>query len=86
MGCHGRLDARARAKHAALAHEGLSATDLAGGGERDEALWRWYFQERLGKPVPADLAAYSKRFGFGDPGALLRAVLIERWYTASAER
>lgn len=86
MSCHGRLDARARAKHAALAHSGLSAADLAAGGEPDEALCRWYFEERLGRPVPDDLAAYAARFGFGDPDALLRAVRLERWYAALTHR
>lgn len=83
MSCHGRLHAQARDKQAALEREGLCAADLAGSSTSDEeALWRWYFNERLGKPVPEDLTAYAKRFGFGDPGALLRAVLIERWYAA----
>jgi hypothetical protein len=86
MSCHGRLHARAWAKQAALAHAGLDAADLADDGERDaEALWRWYFHERLGKSVPDDLAVYAERFGFGDPDALFRAVLVERWYTAAAE-
>jgi hypothetical protein len=82
MSCHGRLHAHARAKQAALEREGLRAADLAGRGESDEAPWRWYFQERLGKPVPDDLAAYAERFGFESTGALLRAVLLERWYAS----
>jgi hypothetical protein len=53
---------------------------VAAGGETDGAPWRWYFQERLGRPVPDDLAAYAARFGLGDPGALLRAVRLEHWY------
>ncbi|WP_437327085.1 hypothetical protein [Sorangium sp. So ce381] len=46
-----------------------------------DALWRWYFNERLGKPVPEDLETYAALFGFASAGALLRSVLIERWYT-----
>ena len=41
--------------------------------------WRWYFEERLGRPVPDDLAAYAARFGLDDEAALLRAVQLERW-------
>ena len=84
MSCHGRLHARALAKQAALEREGLRAADLAGGGgggdDGDEALLRWYFEARLGRPVPEDLGGYAERLGFGDPGSLLRAVRIERWY------
>ncbi|HSJ99983.1 MAG TPA: hypothetical protein VK932_02035, partial [Kofleriaceae bacterium] len=82
MSCHGRLRARALAKQAALEREGLRAADLAegGGDDSDEALLRWYFEERLGRPVPADLGGYAERLGFGAPGALLRALRIERWY------
>jgi hypothetical protein len=85
MSCHGRLHAQARAKQAALEREGLSVADLAGNSGSDDALWQWYFQERLGKPIPEDLAAYAERFGFADPGALHRTVLLERWYTSSTE-
>ncbi|HTN89738.1 MAG TPA: hypothetical protein VL242_38955 [Sorangium sp.] len=59
---------------------GLDALDPAGSGVDDaDALWRWYFTERLGKPVPEDLETYAARLGFAGAGALLRAVLIERW-------
>jgi hypothetical protein len=85
MSCHGRLHARARAKQAALARAGLSTADVAAGGETAEALCRWYFQERLDRPVPEDLAAWAARFGFGDPGALLRAIRLEHWYATAAE-
>lgn len=85
MNCHGRLHAQARAKQAALEREGLCLADLTG-REGDQAPpWQWYFQERLGKPVPDDLGAYARRFGFEGTGALLRAVLLERWYATAAE-
>lgn len=81
MGCYGRLHEQARAKRAALAREGLDVASLSAGGAGEaEALWRWYFTERLGQPVPDDLAAYAERFGFADVHALFRAVLLERWY------
>ncbi|MGK3967360.1 hypothetical protein WMF38_24705 [Sorangium sp. So ce118] len=80
MGCYGRLEEQARAKRAAMEREGLDALDLAGSGVDDaDALWRWYFTERLGKPVPEDLETYAARLGFAGAGALFRAVLIERW-------
>lgn len=82
MGCYGPLQARVRAKRTAFAREGLDAPDLSGSGVSEaEALWRWYFNERLGKPVPDALPAYAERFGFADVDALFRAVLLERWYS-----
>jgi hypothetical protein len=85
MSCHGRLHARALAKRAALEREGLVAADLADGGASDgddsaEALLRWYFEARLGRPVPEDLGGYAERLGYAEPGALLRALRIERWF------
>ncbi|MEO8705209.1 MAG: TfuA-like protein [Kofleriaceae bacterium] len=79
MSCHGRLQGQARAKQVALAREGLRVADLI--ANTGEELWRWYFEERLGKPVPADLAAYADRFGFGSTVAMRGAVALERWYT-----
>lgn len=82
MGCYGRLHAQVRAKQAALGRGGMDAPDMAGSGVSDaEGLWRWYFTERLGKPVPEDLETYAERFGFVDAGALFRSVLLERWQT-----
>lgn len=78
MSCHGRLQGQARAKQTALARNGLRVADLVAAS--DEALWRWYFEERLGKPVPADLAAYAERFGFESTAAMQAAVALERWY------
>jgi hypothetical protein len=86
MSCHGRLHAQAQAKRAALEREGLRAADLAGAGDGDASLWRWYFEERLGKAIPADLAAYAERFGFEGTGALLSAVKLERWYADLTNR
>jgi hypothetical protein len=80
MGCYGRLHARVRAKKAVIEREGLDALDLAGSGVSDaEALWRWYFTERLGKPVPDDLETYAASFGFEGVEALFHSVLLERW-------
>jgi hypothetical protein len=83
MSVYGRLHAQARAKQAALEQQGLTPADLAGGSESDAALWRWYFEERLGRPVPGDLAGHARRLGFTDTDALLRAVRLERWYASS---
>lgn len=80
MSCHGRLQAQARAKQAAIERAGLAAADLAAGDGDDASLLQWYFEARLGRPIPEDLGAYAERFGFGDPGALLRALRIERWF------
>jgi hypothetical protein len=32
------------------------------------------------RPVPEDLGGYAERLGYAEPGALLRALRIERWF------
>lgn len=81
LGCYGHLRARIDDKRERLPPSPL---DLAGSGLADrEALWRWYFNDHLGRPVPEDVAMYAERLGFADLGALFRAVLRERWYQES---
>jgi hypothetical protein len=65
-GAYERLAARAAAKRAALASQGLD--DAHGAGERDgaraTALRLWFFEQRLGRQLPDDLAAAARDFGF----------------------
>lgn len=82
---YGRLQSRCRAKRAALERCSLSVADLRV-PEDEDVLWGWYFMERLGKPVPDDLAAYAKRLGFPNKAALFRAALVEHWYAAASEQ
>jgi hypothetical protein len=71
---------RARSKQRTLKAAGvwepsLSETDLA-----EEELWRWYFEERLARPVPSDVAQFAKAIGYLDVETFQRDVLREFWY------
>jgi hypothetical protein len=49
----------------------------------DQAAIAWYFAERLGTAVPADLAGYARSAGFHDEQAFRAAVRQEHQYTAT---
>jgi hypothetical protein len=60
------------------------------GGEGDPGLtmaelWRWYFEEHLGRPEPPDIEAYARSAGFADGDELRRAAAQERLYTRHLE-
>jgi hypothetical protein len=74
------LEDRALAKHRALATRGLSNPGLAEAGLDEAELWRWWFGERLGRPVPEDLEAYARSLDLPDGAALRRLVLRELLY------
>jgi hypothetical protein len=76
-GEYGALLERTRRKAHALAKAGLERPGLAETGLTEEALWRWYFTERLGGAVPTGLDLYALRLGFADVDALRRAALRE---------
>ena len=48
-------------------------------------LLSWYFEERLGRSVPADAAAYARQLGLPDRGALVRTLLGEYCYLRLVE-
>jgi hypothetical protein len=79
-GDYSRLVARAREK--------LADRDGQPGTARSETdAIGWYFTERLGLTVPADLASYARSAGFRDEQAFRQAVRHERRYAgASAGR
>lgn len=79
-GEHAALAARARDKQRLLAARGAESPTLVDAGLTEAALFRWYFEERLGRPVPADTVAYAAAEGFADTDALRRAVLREIMY------
>jgi hypothetical protein len=79
-GDYAALAARARAKQEALAARGLDNPSLGDCDLPLPDLWRWYFEERLGRRVPADLDAYARSLDLSGEEALLRAVLRERQY------
>jgi hypothetical protein len=84
-GGYGGLAARSREKQAALAVRGLDNPALADCGLPLPELWRWYFAERLGRPVPEDLPGYARGLDLLGEEDLLRMVLRE-WQFCSPER
>jgi hypothetical protein len=76
-GEYGPLLERTRRKLRALAKAGLERPGLAEAGLTEEALWRWYFTERLDEPVPTELDSCARRLGFADVDELRRAALRE---------
>jgi hypothetical protein len=77
-GEYGPLLARARAKASALEARGPGSS---GEGEMTATeLYRWYFEQRLGRPVPAHLAVYARSIGLDDEAALERMIRRELAY------
>ncbi|KFA94088.1 TfuA-like protein [Archangium violaceum] len=76
-GEYARLIPRAWEKQRLLAANGLEAPSLADAGLTAEALWQWYFGERLGRPMPDEVDAFARSSGFADAEELRRAVLRE---------
>jgi hypothetical protein len=74
------LRARARRKHDVLETRGEADLEPGDMGLTPETLLRWYFAERLGRAVPADLAQYATEYGFRDEDEFVRAVLREYCY------
>jgi hypothetical protein len=85
-GALGALLTRAEDKQRVLAALGLEAPGLAEAGLTEEALWRWYFEEHLRTPVPADLARHARAAGFESMALLRRAALREYVYTRECAR
>ncbi len=77
-----RLLSRAREKQHMLESKGLQYPSSLDAGLTEDELLRWYFEERLGRPVPADLALYCRCAGFADESSFRRAILREYCYTS----
>lgn len=72
---------RAREKHETLVAGGLENPTRADAGlVSDDELWRWYFEDRLGREVPADLEDVARALGYLDVFAMRRTVLREFCY------
>lgn len=74
------LAARAERKARALAARGLARPGIADTGLSLPDLWRWFFEERLGRATPADpeaLERTARDLGFGGTDELRRAVVRE---------
>jgi len=68
---------RAATKRSLLESSGLSDPTLADAGLDWDRLLRWYFEERLGRGVPADVDRYSKDLGFEGKDAFQASVVRE---------
>src|SRR5438874_4807353 len=79
-GDYPRLMARARDKQRSLAARGLEDAGAVDAGLGVEELVRWYFEERLGKPVPGDLNDYCRTYGIASRAALERTLGREFCY------
>jgi len=80
-GEYGRLLDRAREKQALLATHGLERPGLDDAGLSSEReLLAWYFDGRLGLPIPDDLGSYAVSVGCPDRQTLMRVLLRELCY------
>jgi hypothetical protein len=80
LGIYGALLERARRKAQRLGSSGLEPHLLEEPGLDEEALWRWYFTERLGRPLPSSLERYALGMGLANVEELRRKVLRERCF------
>lgn len=80
LGVYGALLERARRKARRLSNAGLDNPVPEEPGLEEEALWRWYFTERLGQPVPSNLERYARGAGLANVDELRRRVLRERCF------
>ena len=72
------LAARADEKERSLEDAGTASTT-------ELAAMIWYFEDRLGREIPADLEAYARSTGFADAASFRRAVWREHAYSRSLE-
>jgi hypothetical protein len=82
-GEYDRLAARARDKERTLELIGLQNPSPSDVRVSWDDLCRWYFEERLGQPIPHDVPRYARECGFEDEMCLRRAVLREYCYVAN---
>ena len=82
-GEYDRLAARAREKERTLESMGLQNPSLSDVRVSWADLCRWYFEERIGQPIPHDVPRYARECGFEDEMGLRRAVLREYCYLAN---
>lgn len=74
------LEARAREKQAYLWRRGAHEPSLAQAGLTEAELWRWFFGDRLGRPVPDDLTAAALALDCPNLDLLRRTALREWIY------
>jgi hypothetical protein len=79
-GDYPRLAERARRKAEALAAAGLEDPEPGAVGAMPASLLAWYFESKLGSPIPEDPDEAARQFGLQDRQALYRVLLREYLY------
>ncbi len=85
-GDYPHLADRAHAKEALLAAQGLAQAGPEDLGVTPAALLAWYFEQRLGEPMPDDIDAAARTRGFADREHYYRALLREWLYCRQTDR
>ena len=80
------LSERARRKQRVLSALGLDDPEPGGVGPASPALRAWYFENRLGRPLPDDLDRFARRLGFASRTEFDRALLREYLYLQHKEQ
>jgi hypothetical protein len=80
-----RFAARARDKQAALEAYGMGDPIVADAQVAPAALRAWYFERRLGRPLPDDIDAAARELGFADRTEFDRALRREWLYCTRME-
>lgn len=74
------FETRARRKEELLSRRGWDNPGCSEAGVTEPELWRWFFGECLGQPVPVDVEAWAVEHDFGDRDLMRRTVLREWIY------
>jgi hypothetical protein len=77
---YARFAARARCKQDLLRTLGLDHPTPENGGVMPAQLFAWFFERRLGQPLPDDIEAAARELGFANRAELHRALLREWLY------
>jgi hypothetical protein len=77
---YGRFAGRARRKQDRLRALGLDHPTPQDAGVTSAQLLAWYFEGRLGQPLPDDVEAAARELGFANRAELYRALLREWLY------
>lgn len=80
-GDYGGFRSRAREKRAALVAAGREDATPIDCGLAPIALVAWYFETRIGRAMPEDVAGYARRLGYRKAPDFYRALARERLYS-----
>lgn len=83
-GLYQRLSARAREKAETLAEAAAGNRDRPTAAPNTAELRVWFFEERLGQPIPEDVAAFAVALGFSSLAEFERALQHEWLYARLA--